>query len=107
MWEGWTKNLFLLFGRDRRAIRSAAWRLALRTWIPVVVGLTLVAAGFPAAWLGIAALLGSAWQHLRYALAYRGPNKFGAAALFVPGGAILFLLLLNSQRRYSRNKSVP
>ena len=106
MWEGWTKNLFLLFERDRRVIRSAAWKLALRTWIPLVAGLGLMAEGFPLAWLGIAALLDSAWQHLRYSRRYRGPNKFGAAALFVPGGAILFLLLLNSQRRYSRNLGI-
>jgi Glycosyl transferase family 2 len=106
MWEGWTKNLFLLFARDSRAIRAAAWRLALRTWMPAVAGLGLLAAGFPAAWLGIVALLDSGWQHLRYARAYRGPNRFGAAALFVPGGMILFLLLLNSQRRYSRNLEI-
>ena len=106
MWDGWTKNLFLLFGRDRRAIRSAAWKLAMRTWIPLLAGLALVAFGFPLAWLGIAALTDSAWQHMRYWRTCSGTNKIEVAALFVPGGAILFLLLLNSERRYSRNLGI-
>jgi hypothetical protein len=106
MWEGWTKNLFLLFGRDRRTIRRAAWKLALQTWIPVLAGLLLLAPGFLAAWLGVAALGYAAWQHARYAQAYRGPNKIGATMLLVPGGLILFLLLLNSERRYSRNLGI-
>ena len=106
MWEGWTKNLFLLFGRDRHAIRSAARKLALRTWTPLIAGLILVVVGFPLAWLGIVLLLCSTWQHLRYWRAFSGPNKIAGAALFASGGAILFLLLLNSERRYSRNLGI-
>ncbi|MSO20758.1 MAG: glycosyltransferase [Acidobacteria bacterium] len=61
MWEGWTKNLFLLLGRDTRALCAAALRLVARP---------------------------------RWSVYYP------------PGAAIVFLLLINSYWRYSRNLGV-
>jgi chlorobactene glucosyltransferase len=61
MWEGWTKNLYLLFGRSPAAMRSAAGRLIAR------------------------------------------PR---ASLHYVAGAPVVFLLLLNSYWRYSRNLGV-
>ena len=102
LWEGWTKNLFLLLGRDTRAVRKAAAEMALRYWLPPVAGVLLVVAGFPAAWLGIAALAYSVGEHISYARALTGPERLRTTLLLVPGAFVVFLLLLNSQRRYSR-----
>jgi glycosyltransferase involved in cell wall biosynthesis len=106
MWEGWTKNLFLLFRRDRRAMWRAAAVLALRSWVPVVAAVLPLGAGFPAAWLGFGLLAFSLSEHIRYAHKLRPPNKIKVAALMVPGALIVFLLLLNSERRYSRKRGI-
>jgi len=109
MWQGWTKNLFLLYGRDRRAIHRAAAGLAARYWGPPMAALFLLASGFPYAWFGFAALSWVAREHIRYARALgvsERPEKWAAAAWLVPGAFLLFLLLLNSERRYSRNLGV-
>ena len=108
MWQGWTKNLFLLFHRDRAAIRRAARGLALRSLLPLVVTLVLFGAGIlfttarPLAWLALlpAVYLGS--EHLRYARSISGTRDRMRVCMMVPGAALLFLLLLNSQRRYSK-----
>ena len=106
MWEGWTKNLFLLYSRDRGAVRGAAAELAGRYCLPPLAGAALLAAGLPAAGLGVACLLYSAIEHLRYARALRGPARIATAALLVPGAFLLFLLLLHSERRYSQKLGI-
>ncbi|MBI4478466.1 MAG: glycosyltransferase [Acidobacteria bacterium] len=102
LWEGWTKNLFLLLGRDSKALRRTAAEWALRYWLPPVAGVLLVAAGFPAGWLGLAALAYSIGEHIRYARVLTGPERLRTTLLLAPGAFVVFLLLLNSQRRYSR-----
>jgi len=109
MWQGWTKNFFLLYGRDRRAIHRAALELATRYWGPPIAALFLFAAGFPYAWFGFAALSWVVREHIRYARALsiaERPERWAAAAWLAPGAFLLFLLLLNSERRYSQNLGV-
>ena len=106
MWEGWTKNVFLLFGSNRSAVWKAATELALRGWLPPLLGLLLLLAGGPAKWAGIALVLFSVVEHLRYLRTLKTPDRTRIAALLVPGSFLLFLLLLNSERRYSRNRGV-
>jgi glycosyltransferase involved in cell wall biosynthesis len=106
MWEGWTKNLFLLFGGDRQAFQAEVWQLALRVGI-VLTGVGLFVWALPHhREAALAFLVWPLAAHLLFARTYRGPNRFGASALYIPGGVILFLLLLNSQRRYSRNLGI-
>jgi glycosyltransferase involved in cell wall biosynthesis len=107
MWQGWTKNLFLLYHRDRRAVRRAAAALALRYWLPQMAGAALLLMGFPAAGYGIALWVYAGREQLRYAARLRASGANASAALRVfPGAFLLFLLLLNSERRYSRNLGV-
>lgn len=102
LWEGWTKNLFLLFDGDTRAVGRAAAKMTFRYWLPPVAGLFLIAAGLPVAWLGGAAWGYSIGEHLRYARSLKGGARLATTLLLAPGAFVLFLLLLNSQRRYSR-----
>jgi hypothetical protein len=66
----------------------------------------LLPAGLPVAWLAIAALTILAFQHFRYALELKDSQLASAAIFLLPGAFLLFLLLLNSERRYSRNLGV-
>jgi hypothetical protein len=106
MWEGWTKNLFLLFGRDTRWIGGAVAEMTFRYWFPPVAGTLAILAGFPAAWLGVAILGYSFGEHIRYALRLKGRERVKRALLLVPGAFVVFLLLLNSYRRYSRKMGI-
>jgi hypothetical protein len=106
MWEGWTKNLFLLFGRDRGKVYRAAGELALRCWLPPLGGLALLIFGPPLSWLGAVLLLASAIIHFSYVHRLNSSGRLRSATLLIPGSFIVFLLLLNSKRRYSRNLGV-
>ncbi|HWP83739.1 MAG TPA: glycosyltransferase [Terriglobia bacterium] len=106
MWEGWTKNLFLLLGGDTRAVYRTAAATAGRGWLPVAAGAVGLAAGFPAAWLGVAALLYAVVEHGRYFRSLAGPSRLAKTLLLAPGAFLLFLLLLNSERRYSRKLGI-
>ena len=102
LWEGWTKNLFLLLDEDTKAVQRVAAEMTFRYWLPPVAGLLLIVAGFPAAWLGVVALGYSMGEHWRYARRLKGPGKLATTLLLAPGAFVVFLLLLNSQRRYSQ-----
>ena len=112
MWQGWTKNLFLIFRRDRAAIRRAARGLALRSLLPLLAALVLFGAGIlftavrPLAWLGLLPAAYLAGEHLRYARSFPGIPDRMCVCMMVPGAALLFLLLLNSQRRYSKKLGI-
>ena len=96
MWEGWTKNLFPLYGgRPLRLLLAAATILALDVAPP------FGALWFPALWLWVLA------RHLWYAHRLRagGASPFQAGYL-VPGGIILLALMANSLLRYSSGLSV-
>lgn len=102
LWEGWTKNLFLLFDRDSKAIQGTVAEMALRYWLPPIAGLGLLVAGFPAAWLGMTLLGYSVAEHCRFAHRLNRSGKLASALLLAPGAFLVFLLLLNSERRYSQ-----
>jgi hypothetical protein len=106
MWEGWTKNLFFLYGRDQGALRRAAADLTLHYWLPPIAGWLLLAAGAPLAWLGIALLVMSGVAHIQYARNLMLPSRLFTTITLIPGSFLFFLLLLNSTRRYSRNLGV-
>ena len=102
MWEGWTKNLFLLFSGNGDSVGRAAAEKTFRHWLPPIAGILLIMAGFPATWLGMAALGYSVGEHVQYARRLKGPGKLAMTLLLTPGAFVVFLLLLNSHRRYSR-----
>lgn len=108
MWEGWTKNLFLLFGSDRRAVRAAAWKLALSSWLPLLLGAPLLAAGAvrESAGLSFLGVMALSWA-VNHAVGHaRATRRAAMAIYFLPGAMLVFLLLLNSERRYSRKLGV-
>ena len=105
MWQGWTKNLYLLYGGKTSAmIKAAAW-LELGDVLPV---LAFVAMGF---WVGVArggavaTLLAVGWFGWALARQWRYGRALGklgydpAVANYLPiGAALLGALLLNSLR---------
>ncbi|MBI1956425.1 MAG: glycosyltransferase [Acidobacteria bacterium] len=106
MWEGWTKNLFLLYRRDRRAIGRARRTLAFRYLLPALAGLLLFVLGSGAASNGGLAFLSYVvWEHVRYGQELPRGQK-GAAALLLPGAALFLLLLWNSERHYRRQRGI-
>ena len=110
MWEGWSKNLFPLFGRQRKAV-AAALAVALLD----LFALTLVFAGAVVGALAPAwglALLGGAlaligwrvppyWRQLR-----RNHYPLGCICYYLPGSLLFAALMLNSARLYRRRASV-
>ena len=106
MWEGWTKNLFLLYHRDHQAIGRARRTLALRYLLPALAGLLLFVFGSGvASWAGLASLIYIVWEHVRYAQELPRGQKV-AAALLLPGAVLFLLLLWNSERHYRRQKGI-
>ena len=106
MWEGWTKNLFLLYHRDHRAMGRARRTLILRYLLPALAGLLLFVPGSRvASWAGLAALIYIVWEHVRYGRELPQGQK-GAAALLLPGAVLFLLLLWNSERHYRRQKGI-
>lgn len=106
MWEGWTKNLFLLYRRNHRAISRARLALTLRYLLPALAGLLLCAFGSGTAFkAGLAFLLYVLWEHVRY---WRElpPGQKRAALFLLPGAGLFLLLLWNSERCYRRQKGI-
>jgi hypothetical protein len=97
MWQGWTKNLYLLMGGTSRAVGRELFRVV--PWIPLLVlplGLVHLIWGV----LGIALLAG---RHAAYAADLRRNRFPGALALYyLPGVALYAAALLNSEWRYAR-----
>jgi chlorobactene glucosyltransferase len=106
LWEGWTKNLFLLLDEDSGALAKIAAQIALRHWLPPLAAAALLVTGFPAAWLGLAVAAYSFGEHWRYGKSLTGPGRLPRTLLLVPGALLVFLLLLNSHRRYSRKLGI-
>ena len=105
MWEGWTKNLFLLYDRDYGAIRRATAGLAFRYILPVVAGITLLAGGSRwAEGTGGVALSYLAWEHYRYWRKLPREARIAPTVLLLPGVVLFLLMLWNSARRYSRQQ---
>ena len=107
MWEGWTKNLFLLYDQDYGGIRRATVELAFRYLLPAAVGMLLLRSGsWPAGGIGVALLSYLAWEHYRYWRKLPREARVGATALLLPGVALFLLLLGNSARRYRRHQEI-
>jgi glycosyltransferase involved in cell wall biosynthesis len=99
LWEGWTKNLYPLYGRRTgRLLASAAW-VGIADVLPAAAVLWalgsggLKVAGAAAAWL--------AARHLWYAWKlHRAGERPFLALCYWPGSLIFSLLLLNSFIKY-------
>ncbi len=107
MWEGWTKNLFLLYHGDSSAVWRTAAALLGRCLLPSAAGaMFLLFGSTPLQGLGLALLFYSGWQHVS---CWRklGKGAPGTAILcLLPGALLVSLLLLNSERRYRRQKGI-
>ncbi|MBZ5515342.1 MAG: glycosyltransferase [Acidobacteriia bacterium] len=107
MWRGWTKNLYLLYGRNVTRMLATLAELWLLDLLPALafLGLALAwALGVAADWTLLAAMaffLLAVWRQWTYSQAL-GRIGFdpGLAAYQTTGAAILGLLLLNSARAY-------
>lgn len=107
MWNGWTKNLFLLYGRNLgRLLQDVAgvWALdVLPVILLLVAGVALIEKG--PAWFNMLVasicLLAAVLTHWRYSRRLRNLEFPSWLAWYlVPGAAIYGLLLLNSARAY-------
>jgi chlorobactene glucosyltransferase len=107
MWRGWTKNLYLLFGRSLRKMLRTLAELWLLDVLPglAFLGLSVALAfGWGKAPIALAAagcLLFAASRHGSYRQALRRLGFDAHLVLFlVPGAGLLGLLVLNSARAY-------
>lgn len=107
MWEGWTKNLFLLYDQDYGAIRRAAGELAGRYLLPAAGGAALLLLGSGrTAGAGAGFLIYLAWEHWRYRRELPRKDRDARTALLVPGVALFLLVLWNSTRRHSGKEEI-
>lgn len=103
MWEGWTKNLYLLYERNLGKILGAlavAWFLDLAApFVFIALGIWIVLGHASAFTVGAAAacLLATFTEHWRYGQALRSQGfDPRLAAYLLPGAALFAMLLLNS-----------
>ena len=107
MWEGWKKNLFPLYNRDRGAIRRAALALSCRYLLPALAGGGLMLAGGVWASGGGVELLGYlAWEHTRYWRKLPFEDRNASTALLLPGALLFLLLLWDSTAAHSRYRLI-
>ncbi|MBI4465612.1 MAG: glycosyltransferase [Acidobacteria bacterium] len=109
MWEGWTKNLYLLYhrdGRDGRALSRAVIQLSCRYILPVAAGTAMLLAGTWAAGLGLLLWAYAAHEHVAYWRVLKREGNAGAAPWLIPGAVLVCLLLLNSLWRYRGRKDI-
>ena len=107
MWEGWTKNLFLLYDQDYGAIRRASGQLACRYLLPAAGGTALLLLG--SGWVagaGAGLLFYLAWEHWRYWRGLPRKDRGARTALLLPGVVLFLLVLRNSTLRYSGQEEI-
>ncbi|MGH9395280.1 MAG: glycosyltransferase [Terriglobia bacterium] len=113
MWRGWTKNLFLLYGRDSGKIQSTILRLLVVQCLPGVLlaALTaLILSGHHHPWAYAAwavCLIAFCLQQRagRRQLGQRGFSP-GLSPYVLAGAPLLSLIMLNSLRAYRRGGSI-
>lgn len=113
MWEGWTKNLYLLFGQSPlRMGRVLAEVALLDVALPLAflaVCLAVIAGDGKAAMAGLAVafLLGSVWREWSYCGALERLGFAPQLAAYLPVGGVLFALLaLHSFRAHRWRGSI-
>ena len=115
MWEGWTKNLYTLFGGTMKSALGAALRAVIADLLPslvllyflFVLGTELLRHHVsPGTLAGVGmCLLVIAFELMKYGRAIRRLGFISGVAKYVYLGAPLFsLLLLNSARAHSRGR---
>lgn len=115
MWEGWTKNLYVLFGGTKRNTIRAILKALVVDWLPGValpifaflLGSAALKREIPAGLLSVVVicLLLVSYQQTTYRQAVRTLGFSDEVAKYVYLGAPLFsLLLLNSARAHSRGR---
>ncbi|MBI4462390.1 MAG: glycosyltransferase [Acidobacteria bacterium] len=104
LWQGWSKNLFLLFDRRRSAV---AWAVGVAGLDATTLLVTLVAwAGGASLVAGVAAGL-LVFRHLQYALALlRNRYPLSSLLFYEIGNVLVALMMLNSARIYLRGEPV-
>lgn len=96
MWEGWTKNLYLLMGGSHRLVGQEL--LTAVPWIPMI--LLVLGARFP--WLLLPGLLLLAVRHAVYAAALRhNQAPVSRIIYYVPAVLLYGAALVASMRRYA------
>lgn len=119
MWRGWTKNLFLLYGSDRKIIAATVLRLAALICLPyallVVLALAAILIGLlktpvAAAMLGMGAAACATvvlilQRRYRRELASQGFSG-GLSVWLAPGAMLLSLILLNSLWTWRRGGGI-
>ncbi|MBI4467600.1 MAG: glycosyltransferase [Acidobacteria bacterium] len=110
MWQGWSKNLFPLFGRRKGTVAGAVTGAALDTlvWLFLLVALYGSWAGWPVSRFMVVFLLAIiGWRHFRYGQALRR-NRYPLACFpYYTLGSVLFAaLMVNSASKYLRGEPV-
>lgn len=110
MWEGWSKNLFPLFGWRKGAVAGAV----LGATLDVLVGVLILVAlwgwwrGWPVGPWTLVPLVGIlGWRHLRYALALRRQGYPLSCLAYYSLGSVLFAaLMVESSTKYLSGEPV-
>ncbi|MBI2955972.1 MAG: glycosyltransferase [Acidobacteria bacterium] len=104
MWQGWTKNLFLLFDRRKSTVAGALAGAALDSvaWLFILLALWGLWQGWPVSrWILIPMVVIIGWRHLRYAQALRRNRYPAVCLLYYTLGSVLFAaLMLGSAQMY-------
>jgi len=108
MVEGWTKNLFLLFGRRRGTVAGAVAGAALDSlvWLLALVAIWGAWHGWPVSRWVLGLNLGIiGWRHFRYFQALKRNRYPLVCLLYYTVGSVLFaMLMLASARKYLRGQ---
>lgn len=119
MWRGWTKNLFLLCGSNRKVIAATVLRLAILICLPFALLIILAvaaisvglleapgaASGFIAGTAACIAVIFILLRRYRRELTSQGFSG-GFSVWLVPGAMLLSLILLNSLWTWRRGGGI-
>jgi chlorobactene glucosyltransferase len=105
MWEGWSKNLYLLYKKklgQLLAAVAALWLLDLAPFFGLLLSLHLWTRQGPKGWAATAACVSIlAWRHITYVQTLAQAQFTRSLAIYrLPGVAIYSCVLLNSARKY-------